>query len=71
MAEGEEGKGGNGEGRDKGGLILLNCVHEAELLTTPRVRAEKESRHCIRSPSINFTVRITNERGHCKQELEF
>lgn len=69
LEEGEEGKGGNGEGKDKGGLILLNCVHEAELLTAPWIGAEKENRHCIRSPSINFTAHITNEKGHWKREL--
>lgn len=57
------------ERRDKGGPMLLNCVHEAELLTASGVRAEKESRQCIRSHSINFTVLITNEKGHCKSEL--
>lgn len=61
LAESKEVKG-LGEGRDKGGLMLLNCVQEAEFLRGPRVRAEKESRHCIRSPSINFTVHITNEK---------
>ena len=35
---------GYGEGKDKRGPRLLNCVHEAELLTAPGVRAEKESR---------------------------
>lgn len=59
---------GYGEGRDKRGPRLLNCVHAAELLTAPGVRAEKkESKHCIRSPSINFTVHITNEKGRCKE----
>lgn len=60
---------GYGEGRDKGGPMLLNCVQEAELLTAPGVRAEKESRHCIRSPSIDFTVQRTKEKGHCKTLL--
>lgn len=40
----------------------------AELLTAPGVRAEKESRHCIRSSSVNSTVHRTNERGHRKSE---
>lgn len=57
---------GYGEGRDKGGPMLQNCVQEAELLTAPGVRAEKESRHCIRSPSIHFTLYKTNEERHCK-----
>lgn len=59
---------GYGEGRDKGGPMLLNCLQEAKLLTAPGVRAEKESGHCIRSPSVNFTVPI-NKKGHCKSEL--
>lgn len=33
-----------GEGRDERGPKLLNSFHEAELLTAPGVRAEKESR---------------------------
>lgn len=43
LAEGEEGKGVVGKRRDKGGLMLPNCVHEAELLTTSEVRAVKEA----------------------------
>ena len=42
LAEGEEGEGVAGEGRDKGGLMLLNCVHEAVLLTALGEGAEKE-----------------------------
>lgn len=63
---------GCGEGRDKGGLMLLNCVQEAALLTALGVRAEKErkKRHCIRSPTMNIIVHITNEKGHCKHELD-
>ncbi len=64
----EKGRG-YGKERDKEGLMLLNCVQEAQLLTAPGIRAEKESRHCIRSPSINFTALITNKKGHCKSEL--
>lgn len=47
----------------------LNRVHEAGLLTAPLVIAEKQSRHCIRSPTINSTVNITTVKGLCKHEL--
>lgn len=58
LAEGKERKErGYGKGKEREeGLMLLNCVHEAELLTALGLRAEKENRPRIRSSSINFSV---------------